>query len=54
MTLTADVFPKLWTPKNTVRSMPKKSSFRGSAKKQHGECAQTLLKFEGQLLHHII
>ena len=53
MTLIADVFPKLRTPKNMVRSMPKKSRFRGSVKKQHGKCAQTLWKFEGQLLHHI-
>ena len=49
MTLIADVFPKLRTPKNIVRSMPKKSRFRGSYKKQHGKRAQTLLKFEGDL-----
>ena len=52
-TLIADVLPKLWTPKNLVRSMPKKSRFRGSVEKQHEKCAQTLLKFEGKLLHHI-
>ena len=33
--------------------MPKKSRFKGSFKKQHGKCAQTLLKCEGQLLCHI-
>ena len=49
MTLTADVFPKLRTPKNMVRSMPKKSGFRGSYKKQHGKRTQTLFKFEGDL-----
>ena len=49
MTLIADVFPKLRTPKNIVRSMPKKSLFRGSYKKQHGKHAQTLFKFEGDL-----
>ena len=49
MTLIADVFPKLPTPKNMVRSMPKKSRFRGSYKKQHGKRAQTLFKFEGHL-----
>ena len=49
MTLIADVFPKLRTPKNMVRSMPKKSGFRGSYKKQHGKRAQTLYKLEGHL-----
>ena len=53
MTLIADGFPKLWTLKNMVRSMPKKSRFRGSDKKQHGECAQTLFKFERDLVYHI-
>ena len=51
MTLIADVFPKLRTQKNLVRSMPKKYGF--SFKKQHGKCAQTLLKCQGQLLYHI-
>ena len=53
MTLIADVFPKLRTRKNIVRSMPKKFRFKGSFEKQHVECAQTLLKCEGQLLYHI-
>ena len=53
MNLIADVFPKLRTPKKMVRSMPKKSRFRGSVKKQHGECHQTYFKFERHLLHHI-
>ena len=53
MTLIADVFPKLRTPKNIVISMPKKSSFRGSVKKQHGKCAKTFFKIEGHLLYHI-
>ena len=53
MTLIADVFPKLRTQKNLVRSMPKKSRFKGSFKKQHHKCAQTLLKCQGQLLYHI-
>ena len=48
-----DVFPKLRTPKNMVRSMPKKSRFRGSVEKPHGKCAKTLFKFEGMLLYHI-
>ena len=53
MTLIADVFPKLRTPKNMVTSMPKKSPFRASVENQHVKCAQTLFKFEGQLLYHI-
>ena len=50
MTLIADVFPKLQTQKNIVRSMPKKLSFKGSFGKQHGKRAQTLLKFAWQHL----
>ena len=53
MTFIADVFPKLRTRKNLLRSMPKKSRFIGSFKKEHGKCAQTLLKCQGQLLYHI-
>ena len=53
MTLIADVFPKLRTPKNMVRSMPKKSRFRASVEKQHAKCAQTLFKLEGHPLYHI-
>ena len=39
MTLIANVFPKLRSPKNMVRSMPKKSRLRGSVVNQHGKCA---------------
>ena len=39
MTLIADVFPKLGTPKNIVTSMPKKSRFRGCVEKQHDKWA---------------
>ena len=53
MTLIADVFPKLHTQKNLVRSMPKKSSFKGSFGKQHGKRAKTLLKFAFQHLYHV-
>ena len=53
MTLTAEVFPKLRSPKNKVRSMSIKSRFKGSFKKQHGKRAQTLLKFAWQNLYHI-
>ena len=50
MTLIADILSKLRTPKNILRSMPKKSRLRGSVEKQHGKCANTLFKFEGQLV----
>ena len=53
MTLIAEVFPKLQSPKNKVRSMSIKTRFKGSFKKQHGKCAQTLLKFAWQNLYHI-
>ena len=38
MTLIADVFPKLPTPKHMVRSMQKKSRFRATVEKQPGKC----------------
>ena len=53
LTLIANVFLKLWTPKNVVRSMSKKSCFRGPFKKQDYKLAQILLKFEQQCLYHI-
>ena len=53
LTLIADVFPKLRTQKNLVRSMLKKSNFKGSFGKQHGKRAQALLKFSWQDLYHI-
>ena len=53
MTVMADVFPKLLTPKNAVRSMAKKSCFRGSLGKQHSKRAKILLKFAWQHLYHI-
>ena len=53
MTLIADVFPKLRSPKNLVRSMSKKSRFKGSFRKQHGKRAQKLFKFACQYLYHI-
>ena len=49
MTLIAHIFPKLRTPKNMVRAMPKKSRLRGSYKKQNDKRAKTLFKFEGHL-----
>ena len=53
MTLIAEVFPKLRTRKNLVRSTSKKSSFKGTFGKQHGKQAQTLLKFEWKHLYRI-
>ena len=53
MSLIADVYPKLWTPKNLARSMSKKYRFKGSFPKQHGKRAQTLLKFTWQHLSDI-
>ena len=40
-------------PKTWLEQCLKKSRFRGSDKKQHGECAETLFKFERNLLYHI-
>ena len=45
MTLIAEVFPKLRTPKHMVTSMSKKSRFKGGFKKEHGKRAETLWKF---------
>ena len=53
MTLIAQIFPKLRTPKNMVRSISKKFRFKGSFGKQHGKLSQTLLKFEQQHIYHI-
>ena len=53
MTLIPEVFPKLRTPKNIVRSMSKRSRLKGSFGKQHAKRAQTLLKFAWQNLYHI-
>ena len=53
MTLIAEVFPNLRSPKNKVRSMSIKSRFKGSFKKQHGKCAKTLFKFPWQNLYDI-
>ena len=53
MTVIADGFPKLRTPKDVVRSMSKKSNFRGNFEKQHSKRDQTLLKFKREQLYHI-
>ena len=53
LTVIADVFPTLWTPKNMVTSMSKNSRFKGSFGKQHGKCAKILLKFAWRQIYHI-
>ena len=53
MTLIPDVFPKLRTPKSTVRWSSKKSCFGGPFEKQHGKLAQTLLKSEREHFYQI-
>ena len=53
MTLIAEIFPKLRTPKNMVASMSQKSCFKRSFGKEHGKRAQTLLKFSWPRLYHI-
>ena len=46
MTLIADLFPKLRTPKNMVRYMSKKSSFKRPFDRQDGKRVQTMLQSE--------
>ena len=53
VTLIADAFAKLRIQKNLIRSIPKKSRFKGSFKKQHGKCAQIFFKCQWQPLYHI-
>ena len=53
MTFIADLFPKLRTPKNVVRYLSKKSSFKEPFDRQHGKRVQTLLRSEPQHRYHI-
>ena len=53
MTLIADLFPKLRTPRNVVRYMSKKSRFKGPFDRQHGKGVLTLLRSEPQHRYHI-
>ena len=53
MTLLADLFPQIRTPKNVVRYMSKKSRFKGLFDTQHGKRVQTLLECERQHRYHI-
>ena len=53
MTLIADLFPKLRTPKNVVRYTSKKSRFKVPFDRQHGKRVETLLRSEPQHRYHI-
>ena len=48
MTLIADLFSILRTPKNVVRYLSKKSRFKEPFDRQHGKRIQTLLRSEPQ------
>ena len=53
MTLIADLFPKLRTPKNVLRYMLKKSHFKGPFDSQHGKRVQALFRSEPHHRYHI-
>ena len=53
MTVIAELFPKLRTPKNVVRYMSKKYRFKVPFDRQHGKRVQTLLRTEPHHRYHI-
>ena len=53
MTLIADLFPKLHTPKNVVIYMSKKSCFKVPFDRKHGKWVQTVLRSEPHHRYHI-
>ena len=53
MTLIADLFPKLRTPKNVARYMSKKTRFKVPFDRQHGKRVETLLRSKPQHRYHI-
>ena len=53
MTLIADLFPKLRTPKNVVGYMSKKFHFKVPIDRQHAKRVQTLFPSEPQHRDHI-
>ena len=53
MTLIADVFPKLPSPKKVIKWMPVKSNIRGVFHNKHGKTAQRLLKSAQRYIYHI-
>ena len=48
MTLIADVFWEIPTPKNMVREMSQKPRLRGPLDRQHGNWVETLFQSEWQ------
>ena len=53
MTVIADLFSKLCTPKNVFRYMSKKPRFKLPFDREHGKRVQTLLRSEPQHRYHI-
>ena len=53
ITFIANVFLKIWTPKNVVRYLSKKTCFGEPFNKQHVKQVQTLLKYEREHLDQI-
>ena len=53
MTLIADVFQEIPAPKNMVRSMSKKSCFRGLLDREPGKLVETMLQSEWQQVYKI-
>ena len=53
MTLIADLFAKLRTPKNVVIYLSKKSRFKGPFDRQHGKRVQTLWRSGSMERYHI-
>ena len=53
MTLIADLFAKLRTPRSVVSYLCKKSRFKRLFDTQHGKRIQTLLECERQHSYHI-
>ena len=53
MTLIADLFAKLRTPKNVVKYLSEKFCFKEPFDRQHGKHVQTLLRSEPQHRYHI-
>ena len=53
MTLIAEVFTELLTPKKVVRSMSKKLCFRRPFDRQHAKWVEKLSQFEREHLYHI-
>ena len=54
MTLRADVFPEIPSPKNMVWLMSKKSCFRRPLDREHGKSLETMFQSEWQHLYKYI